>query len=545
MPLREMHQLNAVGKGISIDYRDAEKEIYMGFEVVAAETVKKVKKGVLPAFSQGGNYVEKTASKEFPGCTEYVADPGEVSLVDRGSLPNALIDTMKANTFALHKRDGSIELVRADLGDAPKAAISEADAELIAAALRKSLEDKPLAKEEKTKRKGGKDLHASDFAYVGDPDDTSTWKLPIHDAAHVRNALARFNQTQGIPDGEKPKVKAKIKAAAKKFGIEVSDEASKILKAIDYMKAVTTNQPLRKDLYDVATMAQICDTLQWLHSGACWEREMEEDASTMPEDLETLLHDAISCLVGMVDEETSELAERAAALSSKGATKAMTQDELNKAAADLLAKAKGAHAHLEALHQHLGKMGDQHVAHIKTAKSHVAKCMKALGVEGADAHESDISDGEATPTTITTTSTGDAGHQVKAMLDEFRKSILADLEKKQDETMTAVLTAMFSDGSAPAAIGKADGVGDRSLVPGRGPVQTQAVGKTTDSNNGGPGGPTTATEPEKITPELVRKAYEDRDPQAILKLARLRKTMTGEQMNETNENISMVSSLRK
>lgn len=80
-----------------------------------------------------------------------------------------------------------------------------------------------LNEETKTKRKGGKDLHAADFAYVGDPQDPSTWKLPIHDAAHARNALARFDQTDGIPSDEKAAVLAKIKRAAKKFGVDVSD----------------------------------------------------------------------------------------------------------------------------------------------------------------------------------------------------------------------------------------------------------------------------------------------------------------------------------
>lgn len=75
----------------------------------------------------------------------------------------------------------------------------------------------------RTKKVGGKNLTQSNFAYVGDPDKTETWKLPIHDAAHVRNALSRFNQTEGIPAKEKGKVWNKILAAAKKFDIKVSE----------------------------------------------------------------------------------------------------------------------------------------------------------------------------------------------------------------------------------------------------------------------------------------------------------------------------------
>lgn len=87
----------------------------------------------------------------------------------------------------------------------------------------------------KTKRVAGEDLPASAFAYVGDKNDTSTWKLPIKFSSeektkrHIRNALARFNQTKGIPDSEKPKVLAKIKAAAKKYGIGEDSEQNSAL----------------------------------------------------------------------------------------------------------------------------------------------------------------------------------------------------------------------------------------------------------------------------------------------------------------------------
>lgn len=71
------------------------------------------------------------------------------------------------------------------------------------------------------------DLPDSDFAYIepgGEKDDEgkttprSLRHFPIHDEAHVRNALARAPQS---PFGEK--AMPKIKAAAKKFGIDVAD----------------------------------------------------------------------------------------------------------------------------------------------------------------------------------------------------------------------------------------------------------------------------------------------------------------------------------
>ena len=74
------------------------------------------------------------------------------------------------------------------------------------------------------------DLPDSDFAYIepgGEKDSEgkttprSLRHFPIHDAAHVRNALARASQS---PFGAK--AMPKIKAAAAKFGIDVSEQNS-------------------------------------------------------------------------------------------------------------------------------------------------------------------------------------------------------------------------------------------------------------------------------------------------------------------------------
>lgn len=83
----------------------------------------------------------------------------------------------------------------------------------------------------RTKKVDGKNLPASAFAYVGDKNDTSTWKLPVHDADHARNALARLNQTEAIPADKKAGVLRKLKSAAKKFGIDAKslDDAERSL----------------------------------------------------------------------------------------------------------------------------------------------------------------------------------------------------------------------------------------------------------------------------------------------------------------------------
>ena len=48
-------------------------------------------------------------------------------------------------------------------------------------------------------------------------------KEPIHNATHVRNAISRFDQIEGVSDKERDEAWARIKRAAKKHGVEVSE----------------------------------------------------------------------------------------------------------------------------------------------------------------------------------------------------------------------------------------------------------------------------------------------------------------------------------
>ena len=50
-------------------------------------------------------------------------------------------------------------------------------------------------------------------------------KEPLEDASHVRNAIARFNQVEGVSDDERDAAWKRIKAAAKKHDVEVSEKS--------------------------------------------------------------------------------------------------------------------------------------------------------------------------------------------------------------------------------------------------------------------------------------------------------------------------------
>ncbi|HYK26663.1 MAG TPA: DUF6582 domain-containing protein [Streptosporangiaceae bacterium] len=48
-------------------------------------------------------------------------------------------------------------------------------------------------------------------------------KEPLTDARHVRNAIARFDQVEGVSDAERDRAWKRIRSAAKRHGVEVSE----------------------------------------------------------------------------------------------------------------------------------------------------------------------------------------------------------------------------------------------------------------------------------------------------------------------------------
>jgi hypothetical protein len=48
-------------------------------------------------------------------------------------------------------------------------------------------------------------------------------KEPLENAAHVRNAIARFNQVEGVTDAERDAAWKHIRTAAKKYGVEMQE----------------------------------------------------------------------------------------------------------------------------------------------------------------------------------------------------------------------------------------------------------------------------------------------------------------------------------
>lgn len=48
-------------------------------------------------------------------------------------------------------------------------------------------------------------------------------KEPLTDARHVRNAVARFNQVEGVSDAERDQAWQRVQTAARKYDVELSE----------------------------------------------------------------------------------------------------------------------------------------------------------------------------------------------------------------------------------------------------------------------------------------------------------------------------------
>ncbi len=63
------------------------------------------------------------------------------------------------------------------------------------------------------------DLEKGQFAFPKER------KEPLENASHVRNAIARFNQVKDVTDAERDAAWKRIKAAAKKYDVEVAEKS--------------------------------------------------------------------------------------------------------------------------------------------------------------------------------------------------------------------------------------------------------------------------------------------------------------------------------
>ena len=88
------------------------------------------------------------------------------------------------------------------------------------------------------KEKQRKAMNKDVFAYV---DARGEGHLPLSDETHIRNAMARWNQTAFASASAKESARRRIVAAARRHGIEVSIE-DKVVHSTTSLRAATTRR---------------------------------------------------------------------------------------------------------------------------------------------------------------------------------------------------------------------------------------------------------------------------------------------------------------
>ncbi len=78
---------------------------------------------------------------------------------------------------------------------------------------------KPIPDHGKLSTKEKNDLPDSAFAFP------KQRKEPVTDASHLRNALARFDQVEGVTDEDRDEAFANLKKAAEHFGVEIKEKS--------------------------------------------------------------------------------------------------------------------------------------------------------------------------------------------------------------------------------------------------------------------------------------------------------------------------------
>lgn len=257
--VRAMHGPKAAGKVAEIDFDDAAKAMDIGAKIVDDGEWEKCKQGVYTGFSVGGNYVKKWADAVLKAFKRVTIEPHEISLADLPANPSSMFTAVKAN--------GIVE----------QRAFKVAE------------------RQDVSPKEGESQYGDVEFA------DAKNKKYPIDTEAHIRAAWNYINKAknQSKYSAEDVKtIKAKIVAAWKKK-IDKDGPPSASEK--------TLKGDAHKTLWDVQSLANILQSLKYIHESVLQEREREGDDSDVPERLGDAVSTLADVFLEMAQEEVSEL----------------------------------------------------------------------------------------------------------------------------------------------------------------------------------------------------------------------------------------------
>jgi hypothetical protein len=315
-PLRVMHGLKVAGKGISIEFRDNKKEIYMGFKVVDDNEWKLVQENVYTGFSQGGRYIKRWADGDF---VRYTAKPGEVSLVDVPCLTRAHFDYVKA--------DGSVEMrkfsIPTEVGALPNRPV--AVPEQVTPSVDTCSCDCPNCKGSNCAacgtgacRMAGKvakmkylitsKAGVSILPYAK-ADDSPNYRLMLKAWRTLHNDKDEITKT--LSDAEKSSAIKKLRNLYAKNDVDNPlEKAATVEKKISEILTDTIQSraygQLGKGMYTISRFSDICESIKYLWLSLEYEREQEGDESPVTDDLREIVEGLLDALLVYTEEQILE-----------------------------------------------------------------------------------------------------------------------------------------------------------------------------------------------------------------------------------------------
>ncbi len=388
--LREMHESIAAGKFTDITFNDETKSIEGVAKVVDDASWDKVLQGVLTGFSIGGRYTNTWPDPNNPNLKRYTPELAEVSLVDNPCVPTA--------TFQFIKEDGSTELRKFNTHEVSmteeQTAKQAATTEIKDVAANTAPASELVKAEDAAERpqdKGGvvqgfmaKDgtfhLKKADALKRNIEVDAESLAAPAIEAVkNLTEAIAKAD----VKDDKKPEdAKEKEDEEDKTEGKEgddkesdAKDEPKDKKKKKAKSKKSASAEGVKKGMYAVARLADLLQSLDYLHECCEREEDHEGDDSTVPAKLEAALSALGDILKQMTQEEVDELLSGEDDDDMPCMFMSAKSGDLSKRGAALSAATKG----------HIDKM-------YKSASDHMdemGKCYKALGMGDADKNDDD------------------------------------------------------------------------------------------------------------------------------------------------------------
>ncbi|AFK87713.1 hypothetical protein Tsac_2860 [Thermoanaerobacterium phage THSA-485A] len=497
--IREMHQPKAVGK--AQEYQFTDEGPYLSAKIIDPAAVKKIKEGIYNGYSIGVKNPVIVPDPEAPKGKIVDGQIIEVSVVDYPAYPKAKFSLVKSvkggwqdmQTGAILTKDASYEDIITSLIEAVSPSgyqlVEVYDGYCIVADDRDGLWKIPYEVNDDEEIELGtpqkvdidyvpknvlpdmqkavwstayvNDLPDSSFAYIepgGKKDEEgktvprSLRHLPYKDKdgkpdpAHVRNALARLDQTK-ISDAAKAEARKKLEAAAKELGIGDYGEKKEVKKVsrakaeknTKINKAANPKNPLIKDeVLDANQMGSILQALQSLLPAVqqVLNNEQNEQAEGQDEgnDVEDLqqtmadLTDAINRLVDAYQHETDneDIDDAAKADTEKDLTVAsgLSNYNLDGKKVKKTAKADVRKVGRKMAQDRLNKLTDI-TSKFESAVNEIKELLKELGDTSFEGGDSDLGDDEGGGGSVKETEHGtpkDKGEEMGAMM-KFAEAI--------------------------------------------------------------------------------------------------------------------------